>query len=144
MKTIRKATGFTLIELVIAITIILILAALAIPNYRGHVLRANRSDAMAALLQVAAAQEKFYMQNNTYTADLGATGLNVGTASPNGHYTLTVTNADSNVFIVNAAPPDTSTGQGTDTQCRNFRVDQRGQKTATDSGGDDTTDICWR
>ena len=143
MTMIQKTRGFTLIELIIAITIVLILAALAIPNYRGHVLRSNRSDAMAALLHVGAAQEKFYLQNNTYTNDLGATGLNVGTHSPNEQYDVTVTGANANGFVATATPPDPGQGQGLDSECTSFSVDQQGNKTATGSGSNPSAH-CWR
>lgn len=141
MNTTRKR-GFTLIELIIAVSIILILAAIAIPNYRGHVMRSNRSDAMAALLQVAAAQEKFYMQNNTYTTVLGAGGLGLGGYSSNNHYTITIqAGADADGFVAVAAPnPNGPGSQVNDTHCTEFRIDQEGNKSASGAGADH----CWR
>ncbi len=139
MSTFQKTRGFTLIELVIVVTILLILGALAIPNYRNYVLRANRSDAMTALLHIAAAQEKFYMQNNTYTNDLTASGLNVDTLSPNKHYAISVTGASANGFLAKANPAD-SGHQSDDTQCTEFRVNQDGTKSASGSAADK----CWR
>lgn len=43
----RRATGFTLIELMIVITIIGILAAIAIPNYMSYTGRAQATEAIA-------------------------------------------------------------------------------------------------
>ena len=50
--------GFSLVELMMVIVIIAILASVAVPGYRDYVQRAQRVDATAALLRIAAAQEK--------------------------------------------------------------------------------------
>lgn len=42
-KKIRKQRGFTMIEMIIVISIVLILSAIAIPKYMGHVLRAREA-----------------------------------------------------------------------------------------------------
>ena len=57
-----------------------VLAAIAVPSYRQYVLRSHRAEAKTALLNVAAAQERFYLQNNTYTTDL----TSAPTATPPG------------------------------------------------------------
>ena len=64
-----KSAGMTLIELMIVVAIVALLASIAVPSYRQYVLRANRIEATTALLQLAAAQEKFYLQNNTYAGN---------------------------------------------------------------------------
>jgi len=56
----RRERGVTLIELVVVAAVIAILASVAIPSYRSHVLRAHRTEARAALLALATAQEKFH------------------------------------------------------------------------------------
>jgi len=73
----RNQTGVTLLELMTVVLVIGILSAIAIPSYRQYTMRAQRSDATAALLRIASAQEKFYLQNNTYTTTVGAGGLNL-------------------------------------------------------------------
>ena len=62
----KRQTGFTLIEIMITVLIVAIIAAIAIPSYRNYVLKAHRSDAEAALTQVAQIMEKQYTANNTY------------------------------------------------------------------------------
>ena len=85
--------GFTLLELMIVVVIIGILMAIAVPSYQGYVLRSHRTDAHSSLLDIAARQERFVAQRNTYTTDIaGDGGLNMGSAnSKEGYYTLAVT-----------------------------------------------------
>ncbi len=60
------ANGFTLIELMIAVTIIGILAAVAIPQYRDYVTRSRLSDASSGLTTMRAQMERYYQDNRTY------------------------------------------------------------------------------
>ncbi|MDH3588648.1 MAG: prepilin-type N-terminal cleavage/methylation domain-containing protein [Gammaproteobacteria bacterium] len=140
----RGNRGFSLIELMITVSILIILVAIAVPNYRSHVLRSQRSDAMSALLRVAAEQEKFYMQNNTYTGTLGTGGLNIKPTSQNGHYKLSVSGADQQGFVAEAVPNTAPDEDIEDSLCVFFSFDQQGQKYAHDSGDADTTTSCWR
>jgi type IV pilus assembly protein PilE len=68
----RHEGGFTLIELMIAVVIIGILASIAYPSYQQYVLKANRADAKAILMESAQFMERYFTTNNTY---VGATLL---------------------------------------------------------------------
>ncbi len=60
------AHGFTLIELMIAVAVIGILAALGYPSYRDHVLRGRLVDATNLLATTRAQMERYYQDNRTY------------------------------------------------------------------------------
>ncbi len=103
-----KNRGVTLIELVVVVAILALLASIAVPSYRQYVLRSNRAEAKAALLNVAAAQEKFYLQNNTYTnelTDAPPSGLGLGDTTETGLYTIEVDGADADGYTATARTP---------------------------------------
>ena len=63
-----KRAGFSLIELLVALVILAVLAAQAMPAYQQHIVRTRRSEAQSALLRLMMQQERFHTQNNTYVA----------------------------------------------------------------------------
>lgn len=81
-----REQGFTLIELMIAVSIIGILAALAIANYSTYTARARQGEAKLALGALHALEASFYSEYTAYIEDLSAIGYN-----PEGikrHYTV--------------------------------------------------------
>lgn len=62
----ERAAGFTLMELMIAVAIVGILAAVAIPSYRESVARGQRAEAKAALLENAQFLERNFTVCNRY------------------------------------------------------------------------------
>lgn len=134
----KTDSGFSLVELMIVVAIVCILAAFALPSYRQHVIRSQRTDATSALLRIAANQEKFYIQNNRY-----GTFAEIGSPeTENGWYTLAVSDADAATFTATATVADGS-GQEDDPHCAVFTINAAGQKLATDPGDADSTDQCW-
>jgi type IV pilus assembly protein PilE len=59
-------SGFTLIEIMIAIAIVAILASVAIPSYRDYILRGQLVDATNALATFRANMERHFQDNRTY------------------------------------------------------------------------------
>lgn len=81
--------GFSLIELMIVLTIVAILSAVAVPWYGQYVQRGLRADAISAMQGVMDAQERFYTDRITYTANLTQLGLTDPFVTPRGDYRIT-------------------------------------------------------
>jgi len=128
--------GITLLELMIVVVIISILTAIAYPNYREYVTRAKRTEAKAALLQIATNQERFYLQNNTYTTNMTNLGFPVAGSflSDSDSYIINVGAADANDFTATAT---FQLGGDEAGKCLTFQIDGRGAKTSAPD-----TD-CW-
>lgn len=146
-----RQRGVTLIELMMVVIIVSILASVAIPSYRSYIIRTQRSDAKSALLQLRAAQEKYYLQNNAYTANVtGAppAGLGLPANSANGFYSLRVAlgtaaspnPANTQAYVAYAEPVE-GRGQQDDTKCLTLTLTDVGLRGASGPGG---TDYCWR
>ncbi len=149
-STRARSRGLTLIELMIVVLIIGIIAGVAIPSYRGYMVRSQRTDATAALLRLATAQEKFYLQNNRYADDdeldtAPPDGLGID-GTEHGWYTLSITDADADGWTAQAAAVGGGP-QAADDNCLVFTLTSRGARRASPtagSGGTDNTEACWR
>ena len=121
--------GVTLLELMVVVVIISILTAVAYPNYRQYVARAKRNEAKAALLQRATNQERFYLQNHTYTTDMTALGFPVAAnfLSDTESYIINVGAANANDFTATATYQNADEEAG---KCATFQIDGRGAKTS--------------
>ncbi len=141
---VNRMNGFTLIELMIVVAIVGILAAIAYPSYRDQVIRTNRTDGKDALLRAAALQERWFTEQNKYTATMSDIG---GRSSMEGYYAITAaigdisgttcdtsSNAKENCYVLTATP---NLSQSDDV-CANLGLDSFGRKTF--SGTDNR---CW-
>jgi type IV pilus assembly protein PilE len=66
MKIRNFSAGFTLIELMVAVAVIGILAAIAYPNYSDYVRRSALQEAFANLSDMRIKLEQFYQSNRNY------------------------------------------------------------------------------
>ena len=141
------AGGFTLIELLIAVALIGILAAIALPVYTSQIMHSHRIDAKAAVLDMAARQERFFAMNNQFSEDpdeLGYPSLpwDIVTSGSTSFYQLSVTlSVDGQEFEATASPTGS---QLRDTDCGKFVMDQTGAKTNRDRADVLITNAkCW-
>ncbi|WP_353314472.1 type IV pilin protein [Candidatus Albibeggiatoa sp. nov. NOAA] len=152
----KKSKGFTLIELMIAVAIIAIIVAIAVPNYNRYLAKSRRADAKTALITIAQLQETYFADNNTYATGNGTEPFNTLRAkregfelvdgfyrSKDGYYKLDFKRANATYFQVRATP----TGiQKTDEEsiglCNAFLLDSRGTKGVEYVSSANTED-CW-
>lgn len=143
-RSIGRQRGVTLLELMAVISILAILASIALPTYRRYLIRSQRTEAKIALLQLQTAQEKFYMQNNAFTdnlTDASPAGLGLAETTETGKYTIAVDLAEDGQTYDATATPAEGGGQADDADCATFSINQRGTKDVTGPAGVQT---CWR
>jgi type IV pilus assembly protein PilE len=128
-KLMHTMRGITLIELMIVVVIIGFMAVIAYPNYREFAARAKRNEAKAALLQIATNQERFYLQNNTYTCDMTRLGFSAaaGFVTESRTYTVDVTACNADNFTAQAVYNNADAEAG---KCGSFQINGRNVKTS--------------
>ena len=140
-----RQRAVTLLEMLLAVALAGVLAAIAYPSYRAQLLRAHRLEAIEALLAAAAAQERFHLAHGRY-ADRFATGSAAGLRLPavtgGGRYELALATPAPSNFIVRARPLPGS-GQDEDGRCNELWIRADGRRGASDRRGNDSTQACW-
>ena len=127
----HRNKGFSLIELLVAVVIAGILAAIAVPSYQSHVIKASRTAAQTELLELASLQEKIYLNSNAYTTNMttaytgnstGGLGKTTGLTN-DGKYTLTVV-SPGQTYTITATPVAGTTQAGDG----NITISENGQR----------------
>jgi len=130
-KKAKSNRGFSIVELLLVVSIVGILAAISYPAYTSYTKKAYRADGMSAVMQAASALERFRTTNNVYTgATFGAGGIFSDTTPLDGGtttYTLSLVVTD-NTYTITAAPEGPLVGDWT------LELDHTGQKSRTGGG----------
>lgn len=152
----KKARGFTLIELMIVVAIVGILAAIAYPSYVNHITRSNRSAAQACLAEYAQFAERVYTTNLRYDAFPNAPIVDPTNPPPDAFPTLSCVNEINRggqqryVFSLNAVTATTfelrATAAGAqaqrDANCTVLAINHQGNRTSRNAA-DALTQGCW-
>ncbi|MDE2437052.1 MAG: prepilin-type N-terminal cleavage/methylation domain-containing protein [Sphingomonadales bacterium] len=126
-QIIRQQSGFTLIELMVAIVVVAILAAVAFPSYLNSVRKSRRSEAISALTWIQQAEERYRANCTTYSNTLAAPNGPCATAgggigpppAGSGYYTYTIdyTDAPGGTAYIASATANVGTSQAADANC---------------------------
>lgn len=132
--------GFTLLELMIAIAILGILLAIAVPQYNKYIRESRRAQAQTEMLQIRQGLERWRANNASYRSDAtpNSAGVattntlaNVGFTDANDFYNYTIDPAANNTYTINAAAQGKQTVDqtGGGVSCANMTLNQNGAKT---------------
>lgn len=132
--------GFSLVELMIAVVIIGILSAIAMPAYTQYIVKAKRAAAQSFIMGVANKQEQYLLNARAYATSLAALGLAIP-ADIAASYTVTEpipVTASPPGYTITAVPIGNQAAK--DTLCGSLSINQLGTKTISGTGSLAT---CW-
>ncbi|MDD5297931.1 MAG: type IV pilin protein [Rhodocyclaceae bacterium] len=142
--------GFSLMEMIVALLIMSILTAIALPTYTSYLTRSRRVDATIGLNLAARMLERYNVEHDSYTGAVLGNGVSDAgvypAATPSGFYILTLKVDRSSVlpagssYLLQATPTGS---QSSDTECGIFTLDETGFKTAAGASDPDTLARCW-
>jgi type IV pilus assembly protein PilE len=143
-------SGFTLLELLIAVAIVSILAAVALPSFQEQIRRSQRAEGKTALLRAAQLLERNYTVTNSYVVDLAPlhglapnapvySGENPGNAASN--YLITASNQPCGNLTLCYTLTATRNAGFTDPRCGDLTLTNTGVRGRVN--GTNTVDQCW-
>lgn len=133
-QALASPRGFTLIELLIAVAIVGITAALAVPSYTSYMQQTRRTDATIFLVEAAGEQVRFFSENNRYAGDLAELGYDDATVkTPEGLYEVIVDSTGPTGFVLQATPVAAGVQQN-DAGCTTLTIDAKDLRLPTE---------CW-
>ena len=126
----RRAQAFTLVELMIVVTIVAILALIAIPLYSSNTTSAIMSEGIAGAGTIRTALRTYYAQNGSYT---GATmsNLMISLIDLEGKYfaqtDYSLNSVTASTYVIKAGPPTQTSRSG----LPYYTIDQNGSEQGT-------------
>lgn len=134
----RCNSGFTLVELLVVITIIGVLAAIAIPSYNEYMRKGYRAEAKGVISDIAQKQERYFTANGAYlpssnAAYVAPTWPNFagGSTFAGRRYDISVTQATTADYTITATPR----APHTDPDCNVLTLTSAGVKGASGTLG---------
>ena len=88
--------GFTLVEIMIAMGVLAVVAAIAIPSYRGYIEESRKVEGKNNLAAIKLAQEEYFLENNRYFPDTNGATVTTTAATLSAYWSPNEADADRN------------------------------------------------
>lgn len=131
-----RRAGFSLTELLIALAIVSILVAVALPSYRSHMANVRRGVARSSLVQAAQWLERVATATGRYPA---ASDIPTGLFKVDGDSYRLFFATQPTTFTLDAVPA----GPQSPDRCGTLSLLQSGERRITHAVPDATLDACW-
>jgi type IV pilus assembly protein PilE len=121
-----RTGGFTLMELMVTLTIVAVLSAIAWPSYLQYVKRGRRSSAKATMMDIANREQQYLLANRTYadTGTLQSSGYSVSSdVSPYYTWAVNLGAGPTPTFTITFTPIGAQASDGS------LTLDQAGNRT---------------
>ena len=135
----NKQQGVTLVELMIAVGILGILAAVVLPSYQQHVITSSRTAATACLAEYAQFMERNYTTNMSYNPTSFTLPTLQCSTDLSKRYAFSISNLAARTFTLSAAPKSLQN----DSACGTLTLNQAGRKGAAGGFAAATVEKCW-
>jgi len=130
--------GFTIVELMITVVVIAILTSVGYVTYTEQMARARRTAARSLVLEVMQHEERFYTENNTYTADLAAMGYGAELYTDRNSHRISLAAGPTGAIATSVAV--TATAVIADDKCTTLTLTSGNAESGTGS----QPAVCWR
>lgn len=129
--------GFILIELMIAVVVAGVLAAIAYPSFTQYLIKSRRGEAVNGLTQIQQAQERWRTNNPSYNSTLSA----IFTPATSNPYNFALSNVSGAGYTATATPKNPGSQAG-DTQCTTMSITVLNGNATYNATGTGAT-RCW-
>jgi type IV pilus assembly protein PilE len=132
-----RQCGFTLIELMIALAVVAVLTAVALPSYNSYMARGRITDAVTGLSDYRVRMEQYFQDNRNYGTASTACPVPAPSSS---HFTFTC-------IVGSTVPTSTYTATASSAfgtpGAYTYVVNQQNGKSTTTFKGASVTKACW-
>jgi prepilin-type N-terminal cleavage/methylation domain-containing protein len=112
MSRFRNHKGFTLIELMVVVIIVLVLAGIAVPVYIHYIQEGKKSEAYAVIDSAVSGALTYYQKHSDYTGGTFALWLAQDDVDNARYFTYTIPTADLDGFTIVATVDNTAENWG--------------------------------
>lgn len=139
----QQQRGFNLMELMVAVTVVGIMVAIALPSYNSHMLNTRRAASTSCIVEMGQFMERVYTTSMSYSVDdSGAATVLPPSSCLNDltpFYTLSLATTPQ-TYTVTATPIGV---QAKDTNCGTLTLNQAGTRTANGIATAAKVRECW-
>ncbi len=140
MSMLRNSKGFTLVELMVVVIIVLVLAGIAVPVYIHYIQEGKKSEGYAVIDSLVSGALVYFQKNNTYAGGTDVLWLAKDDVDNAIYFDYAITGAGAGGFVITAKP---KLDVGLDTDGRIIWTQQDADANAGSAGWGEFSETGW-